>query len=259
MSPYRTAFSTSLVVLCGGLLGTILFSSGCQNQGSHEYDAYRRPTTILRPPAGDLAGVPVSAADAYFPGWGEHGKFVRVYNPELAPSDGPFGFGWTHSFNMSLVEKADGKISLSDAQGHAVRFVPRGDSRYTTDAASWTLKKNADGTFALADAAGWSWSFSGKGRLATLSDGKKSLNMTYGADGLLVSIAEGSNWVIRLSYDQDRRITGLTDVAGGACRYAYDAHGDLVGAISADKSSQYQYDQQHRLTGVSSGAQDTTR
>ncbi len=54
--------------------------------------------------------------DLYVPGRGLPVRFFRFYNSR-DPYDGPLGAGWTHTYNASLEENADGSVEEMDPQG----------------------------------------------------------------------------------------------------------------------------------------------
>jgi hypothetical protein len=56
--------------------------------------------------------------------------FGRTYDAAAADTDGPLGFGWTDSYNMSLSTDAAGNVTIHQENGSTVPFVPNGFDGY---------------------------------------------------------------------------------------------------------------------------------
>ncbi|WP_436389710.1 DUF6531 domain-containing protein [Amycolatopsis sp. MEPSY49] len=78
------------------------------------------------------------------PGRGKALDFTRSYaegiadpnGPNKTPAaDGPFGWGWTHSYNLSAPTAADGGVTIRQEDGSQVAF-PASAGTYTTPAGS---------------------------------------------------------------------------------------------------------------------------
>lgn len=67
--------------------------------------------------------------DALLPGIGVPFAFTRHYN-SLDPSSGPFGQGWSHSYNVSLAIDQDGDAVLRTDDGKLVSFTLQEDGSF---------------------------------------------------------------------------------------------------------------------------------
>src|SRR5206468_3853606 len=82
------------------------------------------------------------------PGRGVPLDFNRTYTSRNAAVDGPLGFGWTNSYNMSLAVDGAGNVTISQENGATVTFAPNGVGGYTAPSRVLaTLVHNGDGTF----------------------------------------------------------------------------------------------------------------
>ena len=53
-------------------------------------------------------------------------NILRAYNSLLNDTDGPFGFGWTHNYNIYLVENVSGDVILYEGDGTIHLFTKDG-------------------------------------------------------------------------------------------------------------------------------------
>jgi hypothetical protein len=67
--------------------------------------------------------------DLALPGRGLPVIFTRTYN-SLDSYSGPFGHGWTHSYNIFLSEQTGGTIVIKQGDGHEEFYDPIGDGNY---------------------------------------------------------------------------------------------------------------------------------
>jgi len=91
-------------------------------------------------------------SDFSVPGRGPGLGLGHAYNSLRAASpdaDGPLGFGWTHSYNMSLrVAQPSGVVTVAQESGAEVSFYPDGAGGYEAPArAVATLARNGDGSY----------------------------------------------------------------------------------------------------------------
>ena len=56
---------------------------------------------------------------------------ARTYTSANAATDGPFGFGWTDSYSMSLTTDASGVVTVHQEDGSTVAFSPNGSGGYS--------------------------------------------------------------------------------------------------------------------------------
>ncbi|MDP3139664.1 MAG: DUF6531 domain-containing protein, partial [Burkholderiaceae bacterium] len=191
--------------------------------------------------------------------------FQRAYNSGRAATDGPLGFGWTHSFDHALTfsdDDFDGAASASDtnnvtsgviwtdgtgAEKHIV--VTAGASAaglaLTTSAFKappgyhFSAVRNADGSYSIAERDGLRYTFQSlagtvgqRARLIEIADRHvHRLTLTYVAASSsqrLVSVSDGTR-TLAFGYPDATtlRIQSVTDWAGRKVQFEYDAAGDL--------------------------------
>ena len=167
-------------------------------------------------------------SDLKFPGRGIPFQFTRAYN-SLDPYNGPLGYGWTHSYNVSVseyesaavVKWGDGKEDVYNNQGGS--FVPALPGIYDT------LVKNVDDTFTLTRKDQTQYQFNTTGKLTSIEDkNSNSITLTYNVDGNLTTITDTVGRDVTLTYDAQNRITQITDPLSRTIGYLYDASGDFV-------------------------------
>ena len=173
-------------------------------------------------------------------------RIVRAYSSHASADHGPFGFGWTHNYNVRLDERPDGSVALLDADGSVHEFAPTAGgyaappgvhTRLEATAGGWVLRRT-DGT---------GYRFDADGRLEALEDANGNhVRLTYAGDRL-VRIADDAGQQLDLAYDAAGRITAVTDPLGRTVRYAYET-GDLVAVTDpANRTTTYDYYENHKL------------
>ena len=93
------------------------------------------------------AGDPVNCATGNFydtftdlsvPGRGLPLDLTRTYNSLAAASEGPFGYGWSCSYCMTLsVAPGTGDVTVTQEDGSTVTFVPNGSGGYSAPACAY--------------------------------------------------------------------------------------------------------------------------
>ncbi|MBO1416574.1 RHS repeat-associated core domain-containing protein, partial [Streptomyces sp. FH025] len=232
------------------------------------------------------AGDPVDTSTGYFgeqftdlstPGRGMPLTFTRSYASATADpagpggslaADGPFGWGWTHSYNLSAVtDAATGNVTIRQEDGSQVTFV-NSSGTYAPSAPRYnaTLSKNGNNyTFTRKSKEVLTFD-AGNGRLLAETDvsGSKAspayaTTMGYDGAGHLTTITDPGGRVYTLTWTGNH-ITALSDSAGRRITYGYDGAGNLtdvygVGttrtpALKDDDHSQYGYTANHLLNSM---------
>ncbi len=200
------------------------------------------------------AGDPVDTSTGYFgdeftdlttPGRGAALNFTRSYASALADpngpnktyaADGPFGYGWTFSYNLSAAtDGTTGNVTVRQEDGSAITFVnssgtyapsaPRYDAALVKSGSSYVYTRRGKDVFTF-DAA--------TGRLTAETDpaGTKAnppyaTNLAYDGAGHLATITDPAQRRYTLAWTGNH-ITGLSDTAGRQVTYGYNAAGDLT-------------------------------
>jgi YD repeat-containing protein len=190
--------------------------------------------------------------DLNLPGRGLPLEFKRTYNSQDDIS-ATLGYGWTHSYNVLLLEKPDGSVTELNPQGARLTFTRNADGSYTKPkGVHETLTKNPDGTYILRKQDGVEWRFGTEGTLQKITDpNANALTFSYGAEGRLTKITDDVGRDTTLTYNASGRVDTLTDPAGRVVRYGYSEVGDLTSVTDpAGNTTRYEYSAAHNLLKV---------
>lgn len=236
------------------------------------------------------AGDPVDTSTGYFgdtftdlatPGRGTALNFTRSYAESVADpagpggalaADGPFGWGWTFSYNLSAAtDGTTGNVTVKQEDGSAVTFVagaggytpsaPRYDAALVKSGSSYVYTRRGNQLFTFDVASG---------HLTAETDlpGSKATpayqtTLAYDGSGRLATVTDPAGRRYTLTWTGNH-ITGLTDTAGRQVTYGYDAVGDLTDVYGAgttrspvlkdDDHAKYTYDGNHLMTSMRSPA-----
>ena len=232
------------------------------------------------------AGDPVNTATGYFgqtwtdlstPGRGEALDFTRTYTEATAdPSgpngslaaDGPFGWGWTFSYNLSAsTDASTGDVTVTQEDGSEVTFddsggtytpsAPRYDATLTASGSDYVYTREGKEIFTFDQATG---------HLIEEQDlaGEKAstpygTTLAYNTAGQLHTITDPGGRVYTLTWTGSH-ITELEDSAGRIVTYAYDSNDDLtdvygVGttrspSLQSNDRTQYGYTAAHLMSSI---------
>ncbi|MFQ5801421.1 MAG: RHS repeat-associated core domain-containing protein [Candidatus Methylomirabilales bacterium] len=187
------------------------------------------------------------------PGRGLPFVFTRAYNAQDSYI-GPFGRGWTHSYNLLLTEAPDGSVTIKYGDGREEMFGPTGGGQYVPLFAGifTVLEKLADGTFVLTLKNQTRYEFDATGKLTRLADRNgNAQTFQYDGVGQLHLITDTVGRTTRLDYRADGRMIRLVDPIGRVLAYGYDANGDLASITDFLSNVQtYAYDVSRRLRRI---------
>lgn len=224
------------------------------------------------------AGEPVNTATGNFtsehtdlsrPGPGLSFTFKRFYNGiDAATSQGPLGYGWTHSFQHGFDWRVDDTVVITHTDGHIAYFIgdlgiwPDVDpGTYTADNGVLdTLFRDTQGTpgvwnddtFVLTTTDQVHYYFDTNLRLARIEDRSgNTQHLAYDGSGRLIHIVDTANVTYTFAYSGSL-ITNVTSSNGESIAYGYDEASDLVSFTNAAGDAMtYTYDENHRmLTGT---------
>jgi len=201
-----------------------------------------------------------SFTDLSIPGRSPALDETRTYGSLNAAYDGPFGYGWSSSYDMHL-QLGSGSppatvdvVQENDAQ---VPFVWDGSSYVAPSQVLATLVHNGNGTYTftrrgqeqlifdstglliaeialngfagspssgVAAAYTTTLAYSG-GNLSTVTDGAgRTLTFSYGGNGKVSSIVDSTGRQVDYGYDGSDNLTDVTDVNGGNIHFTYSSH-----------------------------------
>jgi RHS repeat-associated protein len=185
--------------------------------------------------------------DLTLPGIGVPLEFTRTYN-SIDTTPGPFGPGWTHSYNASLTINAGGDITARAGSGQQLEFVKNADGSFTPAAGGRATLTTVTGGYELVtydqrhyrfDSAGkltslkdrndkgLTFAYDGSGRLSTITDAaNQQTTLTYNGSGLISQIAAPGSQTVSYAYTNGQ-LTSVTDLAGKVWTYTYEQYGFL--------------------------------
>lgn len=200
------------------------------------------------------AGDPVDTSTGYFgqtftdlstPGRGIPLNFTRTYNAALADpagpngsaaSDGPFGWGWTYSYNLSAAtDGVTGNVTVRQEDGSQVPFInssgtyapsaPRFDATLVKTGSNYVYTRRGKQVFTFDTTTGRPVSQTDlAGSKATPT---YATTLAYDGSGHLSTITDPAGRVYTLTWT-GAHVTGLADSAGRQVSYGYDTAGNLT-------------------------------
>jgi RHS repeat-associated protein len=190
-------------------------------------------------------------SDLTIPGRGAPLDFNRTYTSRNAAVDGPLGFGWTHSYNMSLAVDGAGNVTIRQENGATVTFAPNGVGGYTAPTRVLaTLVHNGDGTFTFNRKTNQvSYGFSAAGQLISEVDLNGYTTTLAYSGGNLTTITDFAGRTLSFTWTGSH-LASLVDSAAPArsVSFSYDASGNLTEAIDAAGGHwTFAYDGVHRM------------
>jgi len=168
------------------------------------------------------------------------------YN-SAAPDDGPLGYGWTHSHNLSATEDlTEDTLIITYGDARQDKFTWDG-GEYTPPPGTFsTLTKDGSG-FHLTEKDQTVYNFNTSGRLVTIVDKNgNTTSVSYSGNDLL-TVTEPAGRTLDFTYTTGR-ISQVEDPLGRTVQFTYDGNGDLV-TITDPRGYDLTltYDTDHRL------------
>lgn len=203
------------------------------------------------------AGDPVDTATGNFwhtfcdlaiPGRGPAIDLTRTYNSLAAADDGPFGFGWSSSYDMSLTLEPS-TVVVHQEDGAQARFTFDGTGWTAPPRVLATLESNADGTWTFTRLSREAFTFDASGRLAGIEDlnGYRTTVDYPSASTMVVTDPAGRSLTFTFT---GSRVASVQDSSSPArtLTYGYDAAGNLTDVVDVGGGHwQFTYDGDHRL------------
>jgi len=180
--------------------------------------------------------------------------FSRVYGEAMAQryETGPLGRGWSHNWQFSISEGADGTVTILGPGSFRRVFQPdsRGGRYFAQPGDHGTLSKESSGTFTLREANGMLQAFRANGKLDYQEDTNGNRITCGYTGGQLTSLAHSSGSSLQIPYGGTGRINRIVDPLGRETRFTYDASGEHLALVQyADgRSIGYSYDSGHGVT-----------
>lgn len=175
--------------------------------------------------------------------------FTRTYNSQDL-RNGPLGLGWTHTFDIRLIDVMDG-VTVSaicrKGTGERFRYLRNPDGSYSPPSDFYSeLTQELDGTFTLKEADGTTKLFDVDGLLTAIKDRDGNLlTFTYDATGFLSTVTNATGGQISLTKGANGKIASVTDPMGRIFHYGYDLDGrlkDVTNPLSETTTFNYHSD-----------------
>lgn len=157
---------------------------------------------------------------------------TRTYNSLSATANGPFGFGWTHNYLLSIRESGT-SLLFTSGTGGSYTFTATGAAYVCAVLPSLRLTKDAEG-YLMRSVGGGRIRFNARGQLLSVADRLgNAVQFSYGAAGNLIRVTDSLNRDLTLTYNAQNRIAEARDFSGRVTRYEYSAAGDLTTVTNA--------------------------
>lgn len=167
--------------------------------------------------------------DAYSSAAGIPLDFTRTFsqNSQTTPHLGPFGRGWTHSYNLFLQELTDGNVAFYGQDDFVRWFQPKGNGAYLSTIGDYgVLSRDSDGLFKLREKSGSLYKFNSNLALSSVQDPNGNLiSCTYDQNNRLSELRHSDGNSYRLEYNGFNHISKLIDNVGRATKYDYSSDG----------------------------------
>ncbi len=201
----------------------------------------------------------LSETDVAISGPGINFEFGRVYNTQDSYC-GPFGPGWTHSYNVFVAPDPCSEMMLlkwGDGQGHYYLpdFNDANSYHPAIGAVYDKLKKNPDNTWTVTQKDLTQYQFDTNGKLNSIIDKNgNTITLAYDENGLdqiidtagrIIDIVCDSNGLIQSVTDPNNRqnsygytggkLTSVTDPRGNTTYYTYDVNHEILKTITNNR------------------------
>jgi YD repeat-containing protein len=188
----------------------------------------------------------------------------RTYSSLDAAYNGPFGYGWSSTYDTHLELgplSGPSPVNVRQENGAYVSFVWNGSQYVAPPRVLATLVKNGDGSYTFTRRQREQLIFDGSGRLikhiarngfagspnpmvaaaytttiawngsqlATVTDAAgRTLTFTYGGNAKIAAITDSTGRSVAYGYDPANNLTDVTDAAGGNTHFTYDGNHRLL-------------------------------
>lgn len=162
--------------------------------------------------------------------------FTRYYSTVNAAVNSSLGYGWSHSYDYYVINRADTIWDVHYGDGHVSTFIPlidgNGSSFALYGGTFETLYKNpSTGYFTLTFKSGEVYEFNSNNKLAAITDlNGNETTLNYSGGNLSSVVAPGGR-SLTFTYNASRIVT-ITDPIGRTINYTYNTNGDPVQAIN---------------------------
>jgi RHS repeat-associated protein len=197
-----------------------------------------------------------TVTDLAVPGRGVPLGLARTYDTRRAGLAGRLGYGWTDSYDWSLTVDAGtgltaGRVTIRQNNGSQTIFdnIAFGGGYVALPNVFATLDHNGDGTWTYRIRKNLTYTFSGVGKLTSITDRNGYTTALTYTSGNLSQVTDPAGRTLTFTYDTSNRVKTIQDGLPRTVTYTYDTSGNLDTATDADgRLWTYGYDTAHRLT-----------
>ncbi len=184
-------------------------------------------------------------------------QFVRFYNNHDR-YDGPFGYGWSHSYNYRVYEVTDmveDSVIVKVPFGGRFEFADNGDDTFSPPYGRYDELLLESGHYTYRKLDGTRYEFGAEGVLTAIRDpNDNEVSFEYDADQLLTKIIDDAGRELTLTYWPSGKIRFLMNAASEVYQYYYDSQDNLTMAVDPmGHTQQYFYDDRHNLLTIYDG------
>lgn len=210
------------------------------------------------PASGGMCCEPISTAfgnfytqhqDLFVPGVGLNVDFTRAYN-SYDTRLGSFGLGTSYTYDIRAIDRGNGEIIVTLADGRAGLYVPDGSGGYKRPDGFFEKLTLTGGKLTLTGVDQTVYTFNVDGALASITDPNgNTLKFKYDRDGYTLTDTVGRTF--RVDFNNDGYIKQITDPIGRT--YTYDYNGDKLIAfhnIAGGGTITYTYDSKDRMETI---------
>ncbi len=177
--------------------------------------------------------------------------FARTFVHRNAGTSGPLGYGWTHSYAMSLGNSGGSMATFIGAAGRGANFPKRGDGTFDSNRRHHLTVTTITGGFRVTTKDQTKYDFNAGGKLTLVTDRNgNTVTLAYDGSNRLWTVTDAFGRGFTLSYDTSNRLQSLTD-GTRTVTYGYDVNGNLQTVVDgAGKTWTYASDGSHRVVSV---------
>ncbi len=194
--------------------------------------------------------------DLNVPGRGIPLNLTRTYNSMSASmsaaTDGPFGFGWSFPYDMSLTFPDSTHVVVNQENGSQVIFTEQSGATYTAPPrVTATLVHNGDGSWTFVRRHKDTFSFNSSGRLTQEQDLNGYVTaLAYDGSDQLTTVTDPAGRKLTFAYSGNH-VSSVTDPLGRVVTYAYDGEGNLTDVTDVNGGdTHFTYDSAHRMLSM---------
>ena len=207
-----------------------------------------------------------SFTDLNIPGRSPALDETRTYGSLNASYSGPFGYGWSSTYDMHLqlgVGSPPATVDVVQENDAFVSFTWNGSAYVAPSRVLATLVLNGDGTYTFTRRAQEQFVFDATGLLikAVARDGfagspgtgvpaAYTTTLSY-ASGRLSTVTDAAGRTLTFSYGTNGKVSGIADSTGRTVGYGYDGSGNLTDVTDVlSGNTHFTYDANHLLLTV---------